>query len=141
MVSSAIFLHIIVYGIIAAVVLPAVELAFFLVRESRRSGREPFALTPSGSDTDASGEQAPSRPAERHAAAAPSSTTGADRAVRRTEPACYVSSNGITITPHLGAELRRPGGAPPPVDRVPAYSAHPHAEYWRYGDLRFYEGA
>lgn len=164
MITSAFLLKVIIYGLIAAVIIPAIDFVLFVIRESRRPT---YSLSESASDA-ADWRAKPPAPqivrraptaramqrqrteargvAElRHRSESSPHGDGARVAARHPTgevvppPRVYVASNGVTITPGMGAihtgtvNASRTGTSPVQP------SGHPHAEYWNYGSPRFYE--
>lgn len=162
MITSAFLLKLIIYGPIVAVIIPAINFVLFVIRESRRST---FTLSASRSDAAdwRAGPPAPqivghapaSRPMQRQWTDGRGVTDLAHRfeSNRQGDGVCatgrnskrevapppreYVASNGVIVTPGMGAfhdaVVERPWK--PPVHP----SGHPHAEYWSYGSPHFYE--
>lgn len=151
MITTAFLIKVIIYGLVAAIIIPAIDFVMFLIRESRRTSYHSGNTTTEWKSETARDSPIVTRkaPAARqtrrqaiHEEAEPNRGPVPLAAVKQ-DPVnrvpAYVASNGVTITPSMdpwrdgfSAPVRRKG---PQV----ATSSHPHAEYWCYGDARFYE--
>lgn len=163
MLTTALLYDVIVYGVIAAVTFPAIAPLFFLIRDGRHSGHDGFDMVPlvgigetdsdlrsqHAADNEATvphGEQQASetstgRIRERSGEMESARPAANRRSVSREDPHVggYVASNGILITPTVSGHSGGRMGEPPAIDPSATSRSHPHAEYWCYGDLHFYE--
>ena len=165
MITTAFLIKVIIYGLVAAVIIPAIDFMMFVIRESRRSESLPATSSP---EEWAARNVAPSQATIRGAAVArqkkqqwEEALAEVDRTPRRQHagdgnpdraPASemhgpvsrptervYVASNGVMITPGPGAFHGGLMDTSRPRQALASTSGHPHAEYWTYGSPRFYE--
>lgn len=112
MITAGFLIEVLIGGLMAAVIIPVINLAAIVARENRQSGMEvEIPYEPSAART----VQA-SKKTQRHATMSQDITH-------------YVSSNGVIVTPNI--EFARQAN-----DSRKA--VHPHSEYWAYGNVAFY---
>ena len=139
MVTSAFLLKVVVYGLITSLLIPVIDFLMFFFRESRKPNRldenrstlnewHPTGVSELGlvSDRPQTGIQAgvEGNVVRTEAARENQVERISGRYVRENGTISYMASNGVTITPSVRPEPR-PG--------------HPHADYWQYGNMAFYE--
>lgn len=112
MITAGFLIEVFFGGLIAVGVIPIINLAIFAVRESHRSdtGMEISIEAPTART---------SKPTRRRQSLATKSQNVPH----------YVASNGVIITPSIEF-ARLPNGS--------RQAAHPHSEYWTYGNVAYY---
>ena len=112
MTTASFLIDVLFAGLIAAGLIPVINIVVRLVRENRLSGIEvEIPYEPSAVRTDRVSQKA-----QKHATMSP-------------DIAHYVSSNGVIVTPNVEFAQQASDSHK---------AAHPHSEYWAYGDVAFY---
>jgi hypothetical protein len=112
MITAGFLIEVLIGGLIAAGIIPVINLAAIVARENRQSAIEvEIPYEPSAART----VQASQRTQKR--------TTMSQDITH------YVSSNGVIVTPNIEFAQQ---------ENDSRKAVHPHSEYWAYGDVAFY---
>ncbi len=160
MLTTAFLLQVIVYGLIAAVAVPAIELLLFVIRDGRIFGhsreaggwsasasiswREAPQITRDGSTSYPSQWSGPLCPPDQNEfwvtdTRSPEITPYFSVEAVDSASLFYDASNGVIITPNVAARHKGRTSSP---NRRPSSGGmweHPHEEYWSYGNPYSYD--